>query len=128
MRVLVADDYPDNTASMAMLLRFHGYQVVTAESGAAAQLVRTQRPTPYCSTPMPAMSGLEVARRLRKMFPNRPPVLIAITAHGFEEDRLECFEAGCDHYLVKPADPNEVARLLESYAGGSSRCWAEASN
>jgi DNA-binding response OmpR family regulator len=42
--------------------------------------------------------------------------LIAITAQGFEEDRRRYWEAGFDHYFVKPADPQEVAKLLRELA------------
>ena len=130
LRVLVVDDYPDNAQSMAMLLRFYGHEVVTAESGVAAlKLARTQRPDAVLlDVAMPGMNGLEVARGLRKMFPDRPPLLMAITGRGFEENRMACFEAGFDFYLRKPADPNEVARLLEEFAGTSSQCYAGANN
>ena len=65
---------------------------------------------------MPGMSGYAVARRLREMFPDGPLFLIALTAHGSEEDRSRCREAGFDLHLVKPADPCQVAALLQKVA------------
>jgi CheY-like chemotaxis protein len=117
VRVLVVDDYPDNADSMGMLLRLFGYEVATAYNGAAALQVARVRPPDVVllDISMPAMNGYEVASQLRRMFQDRV-VLIAITALGFEEDRQRCLEAGFDRHLVKPADPNEVARLLRELA------------
>ena len=61
------------------------------------------------------MNGYEVARQLRSMFQGRI-VLIALTAHGFEDDKRRCKEAGFDHHVVKPADPEEVEQLLRELA------------
>jgi CheY-like chemotaxis protein len=118
MRVLVVDDYADSAESMALLLRLEGYEVAAAQSGVGAlQLAQAQRPDAVLlDVSMPGMDGLEVVRRLRQMFPDRPPLLIAITAQGFEEDRRRCLDAGFDLHLVKPADPNEVERLLREWA------------
>ena len=122
MRVLVVDDYPDSAESMALLLRLRGYEVAAAQSGVGAlQLAQAQRPDAVLlDVSMPGMDGLEVVRRLRQMFPDQPPLLIAITAHGFEEDRQRCLDAGFDLQLVKPADPNEVERLLREWASSGS--------
>ena len=113
VRVLVVDDYPDNAESMAMLLRLCGYDVETALSGLAAlKAAQAYQPdAALLDISMPGMSGYEVARRLRSMFQDRV-LLIAITAHGFDDDRRRYWEAGFDHYFVKPADPQEVEKLL----------------
>jgi CheY-like chemotaxis protein len=122
LRVLVVDDYPDSAESLALLLRLQGYEVAAAQSGVGAlQLAQAQRPDAVLlDVSMPGMDGLEVVRRLRQMFPDQPPLLIAITAHGFEEDRRRCLDAGFDLQLVKPADPNEVERLLRERASSGS--------
>jgi CheY-like chemotaxis protein len=61
---------------------------------------------------MPGMDGYQVARTLRSMSRDKSLLLVAITAHGSEEDRRRCEEAGFDRHLVKPADPLEVEYLL----------------
>ena len=118
LRVLVVDDYPDSAESMALLLRLQGYEVDAAQNGVAAlQRAQAQRPdVVLLDVSMPGMDGLEVVRQLRKLFPDQAPLLIAITAHGFEEDRRRCLEAGFHLHLVKPADPLEVQRLLRQAA------------
>ncbi len=118
MRGLVVDDCPDNVASMALLLRLYGHEVDTALGGPAA-LAAAQAHRPdvvLLDISMPGMSGYEVARRLRGLFRGEV-TLIALTAHGSEEDRRRCLDAGFDCHLVKPADPEEVGELLREVAG-----------
>ena len=117
VRVLVVNDYADNVESMAMLLRLYGHEVETALGGSAA--LRAARANPpevvLLDISMPGMNGYEVARQLRSMFQGRV-VLIALTAHGFEEDKRRCVEAGFDRHLVKPADPVKVEQLIRELA------------
>ena len=115
LHVLVVDDYPGVAESMGTLLGLRGYDVSVAQNGVAAlRLAQVRRPdVALVDISMPGMTGLEVVRRLREMFPDQPPILIAITAHAFEEDRRRCLEAGFDLHLTKPADPNVVECLLQ---------------
>jgi CheY-like chemotaxis protein len=117
VRVLVVDDYPDSASSMAMLLRLHGHEVDVALDGKVAlqQALLKQPDVVLLDIAMPGMSGYEVARQLRARFQNQV-WLVAITAHGFEEDRRHCWEAGFDLHLAKPADPREVQNLLRAVA------------
>ena len=114
VRVLVVDDSPDNVESMALLLRLYGHEVDVALGGPAAlRAAQAQQPDAVLlDISMPGMDGYQVARRLRAMFRDKRLLLIAITAHGFEEDRRRCEEAGFDLHLVKPADPLAVEHLL----------------
>ena len=114
VRVLVVNDYPDNVESMALLLRLYGQEVEVALGGPAAlRAAQAQQPDAVLlDISMPGMDGYQVARGLRAMFRDQPLLLIAITAHGFEEDRRRCEEAGFDRHLVKPADPLAVEHLL----------------
>ena len=116
-RVLVVNDYADNVESMAMLLRLYGHEVETALGGPAALRAAWANPPEVAllDISMPGMDGYEAARRLRSMFQDRL-VLIALTAHGFEEDKRRCVEAGFDRHLVKPADPVKVEQLLRELA------------
>ena len=58
------------------------------------------------------MDGYEVARRLRRTPGLEGVLLVALTGYGRDEDRRRAFEAGFDHHLTKPADPEELRRLL----------------
>jgi two-component system OmpR family response regulator len=117
LRVLVVNDYADNVESMAMLLRLYGHEVATALGGPAAlQAARANPPeVVLLDISMPGMDGYEVARQLRRMFQGRV-LLIALTALGSEKDKRRCVEAGFDHHVVKPADPEKVEALLRELA------------
>ena len=114
VRVLAVNDYPDNVESMARLLRLYGHEAEVALGGPAAlRAAEAQQPDAVLlDISMPGMDGYQVARQLRAMFRDRPLLLVAMTAHGSEEDRRRCQEAGFDLHLVKPADPLEVEGLL----------------
>jgi CheY-like chemotaxis protein len=65
------------------------------------------------------MDGYEVARRLRAEPHLASTVLVALTGWGSEEDRRRAQQAGFDHHLTKPADPEAVDELLAGLSEGA---------
>jgi CheY-like chemotaxis protein len=61
---------------------------------------------------MPDMDGYEVARRMRQQPGREKMVLAALTGWGQQVDRRRTSDAGFDHHLVKPPEPNEVDNVL----------------
>jgi CheY-like chemotaxis protein len=61
---------------------------------------------------MPGVDGYEVARRLRRQPGLETVRLVALTGYGQEEDRRLAREAGIDHHLVKPVNPEALEALL----------------
>ena len=59
------------------------------------------------------MDGYEVARRVRAAFGNSV-LLLAMTGHGLESNRLQALSAGFDTHVTKPVDIEQVVRILES--------------
>jgi len=64
---------------------------------------------------MPGTDGYEVARSLRTRHGKRV-VLVALTGWGQEADRRRAADAGFDHHLTKPVDPNALNSLLAAAA------------
>jgi CheY-like chemotaxis protein len=60
------------------------------------------------------MNGYEVAARLREQTTFRHTPLIALTGYGQDDARRRAREAGFDHHLVKPVEPDALDALLES--------------
>src|SRR5690348_1665389 len=90
LRVLVVDDCPDTTASMAILLQLWGHDVRVAHDGPAALgLADGYRPdVVLLDVGLPGMDGYRVARELRAN-PRLPrPFLVSLTGHGEEVHRL----------------------------------------
>jgi CheY-like chemotaxis protein len=61
---------------------------------------------------MPDLSGYEVAQDLRREPWGTGIQLIALTGWGQEEDRRRALEAGFDHHLTKPVDPEHLEGLI----------------
>ncbi|HYF57481.1 MAG TPA: response regulator [Burkholderiaceae bacterium] len=116
-RVLVVDDNVDSAQSMSLLLGLEGYEVECAYDGEEA-LVRAESFRPQVvllDLGLPRFSGYEVARRLRGEGgapADESMLLVAVSGYGRERDRQAAREAGFDLHLTKPADPDEVLRVL----------------
>jgi CheY-like chemotaxis protein len=112
-RVLVVDDNRDSAETMAELVKIWGYEVRTAHDGPAAlDCARSFRPhVVLLDVGLPGMDGYELAQRLRAegLAGN---LLVSVTGYGQDEDRRRAAEAGFDHHLTKPVDPDTLQRLV----------------
>ena len=106
MRILVAEDNPDNRDMLARRLQRHGFDVDVVENGLEAiRYARQFAPDIILmDLSMPVMSGLEAVRELRTDKEMQAIKVIALTAHALPEVRLECVEAGFDAFATKPVD------------------------
>jgi CheY-like chemotaxis protein/two-component sensor histidine kinase len=113
-RVLVVDDNVDSAQSLAELLSLQGHTVYTAHAGKQACLqARSVVPEiVFLDLGLPDMSGVEVAKILRQDPKFDATVLVALTGWGSEEDKRRTKQAGFDHHLVKPIQPDSVTSLL----------------
>jgi signal transduction histidine kinase/ActR/RegA family two-component response regulator len=114
LRVLVVDDNVDAAQMLAALLEVQGHAVSVEYDGRGALArARAQQPDVLLlDIGLPDMDGYELARRLRAQPENAAATLVALTGYGQNQDREEAQQAGFDHYLVKPADLNEVNEVL----------------
>jgi PAS domain S-box-containing protein len=113
-RLLVVDDNRDAAFSLSMLLRLQGHEVKVAHDGLSAlETAMSFRPVLiFLDLGMPKMDGYEVARRIRTTPGLENVVLAALTGWGQEEDRRRTAEAGFDHHLVKPPEPQALVGVL----------------
>jgi CheY-like chemotaxis protein len=115
-RILIVDDHPDVTASLARLLRLNGHEVRTALNGSTAlEALALYRPEIILlDIGLPGMDGYEVAQLIRKQPDMESVVLIALTGYGQDEDRRRSREAGFDHHLVKPVDLDALLAMVSA--------------
>jgi two-component system CheB/CheR fusion protein len=115
-RVLVVDDNADAVDSLAMVLRLRDHEVHTAYDGRGA-LSAAQSVLPdvvVLDIGLPDTDGYQVARALRSQRATSRATLIALTGYGQPEDVTRARAAGFDRHLVKPADPDEIAAVVEA--------------
>ena len=114
LRVLVVDDDVAVAESTAMLLRLEGHEIRCANSGEAAlRLCREFQPEAVLlDIGLPGQDGYEIARKIRGLPGGTELKLIAVSGYGHEAAVARGREAGFDHYLVKPVDPEKLSALL----------------
>jgi two-component system response regulator MprA len=114
VRVLVVDDDAAVRQSLVTALSRDGYDVRTADGGAAAlaQLAAASPDAIVLDVAMPEPNGLDVCRRLRAGG-DRTPILM-LTARDLIDDRVAGLDAGADDYLVKPFALAELRARLRA--------------
>jgi PAS domain S-box-containing protein len=114
MRVLVVDDNRDAAETLGMFLETLGHEIRLMHD--PGQALAAARDTAFdafvLDIGLPGMDGYSLASELRRHLHGGAAVFIALTGYGSPEDRKRADGAGFDHYLVKPADLGELARLL----------------
>jgi CheY-like chemotaxis protein len=114
LRVLVIDDNPDAADTLREILELEGHLVQVAHSGPSG--VRTAAEfladVILCDLGLPGMDGYAVARELQARGLLTAARLIAVTGFGQPEDRRRTAEAGFHAHVTKPADPEEILRLI----------------
>lgn len=115
--VLLAEDDPGCQILTKRLLEPLGFEVVIVNNGCdAVEKINTQHfDMVFMDMRMPDMDGFEVTEAVRKKGITIP--IIALTAYAMVGDRERCIETGCDEYISKPIDREELDRILKKYAG-----------
>ncbi len=114
-RILLVDDNVDAAETLADMLRLLGHEVMVAHNAIAAlETAETAKPQlVLLDLGLPVVDGYELAQQLRAHPELAQVSLIALTGYGTESDRQRSKRAGFDHHLVKPLDPDLLAKLLD---------------
>ncbi len=89
-----------------------GVEVVVDGRDAVASVVRRRPDLVLLDVMLPGIDGLEVCRRVRRLHPDLPVVML--TARGEEHDRIAGLELGADDYVTKPFSPRELVLRVQS--------------
>lgn len=123
LRVLVVDDNADAAQMLSLCLQASGHEVSVALNPVEAlQRAQVERPDIFVlDIGLPGMDGYELARQLKRKPDHANALFIAATGYGQDQDRHKGFEAGFDHYLVKPVSAVELLSVIERGQGASHK-------
>lgn len=114
LNILVVEDEEAIREMLVMVLEQAAFQVFSAPSAEKSlQLLAEQAvDLMVLDWMLPGISGVELARRLKKDDSYKDLPIILLTARGEEEDKIRGLEIGADDYMTKPFSPKElVARI-----------------
>jgi CheY-like chemotaxis protein len=118
-RLLVVEDNENNRNLLTTLLRTVGFDVQEAVNGRDAIEVweKWQPHLIWMDIRMPIMDGYEATTHIRTSSGGEDPVIIALTASAFEEDRAKVLEHGGNDFVRKPFREAEIFGMMEKYLG-----------
>ncbi len=122
-RILIVEDRLENRLLLVKQLTAIGLTVREAVNGLEAVEVweNWQPHLIWMDMRMPVMDGCEAARQIRARERIRngtaPVAIIALTANAFEEDRDRAIAAGCDDFVRKPFQEDEIFEKMALYLG-----------
>jgi len=114
--ILVVEDEQAIAEMIMTSLEMAGYQVKWAANGQIAhQMVMDEIPDLILADwMMPMMTGLELAKRLKRDENTAEIPIILLTAKSDEDDKINGFDAGVDDYVVKPFSPRELLARIKA--------------
>ncbi|MCK4838891.1 MAG: transporter substrate-binding domain-containing protein, partial [Desulfobulbaceae bacterium] len=122
-RILIAEDNTGSRVMLKQILKQVGFQVREAENGQeAVALFKSWNPhLIWMDIRMPVMDGLEATKQIRELTTRnarsatRNPIIIGLTASVFEEDKDKVLAGGCDDFVRKPFQVDEIFGKMEQY-------------
>lgn len=111
--ILVVDDEPKLSRSLALILQRAGHVVTTAASaGEAMQLLQAGAyDLVFLDIKLPDQSGIHLLSQIRSLYPEMP--VLMLTAHASLESAIEAVRAGARDYLLKPIDPQAILARVD---------------
>lgn len=121
--ILVVDDDDLVSRSLQKTLKHYNYDVMTAASGVEClQLARRHPPDLFIlDVMMPGPNGYQVCQEIRKDPSLLDTPVLFLTAKTKDEDKINGFKAGCDDYLAKPFNMQELSMRVEAILRRSRR-------
>ncbi|HEX8139688.1 MAG TPA: response regulator [Pyrinomonadaceae bacterium] len=112
--IMVVEDFEDNRFMMRRLLEMSGYHVLEAVNGEeAVEIARRERPhLILMDLSLPLLDGLAATRRIRQEASLRDVPIVAVSAHDTADFHADALAAGCNDYVTKPIDFDQLEALL----------------
>ena len=127
-RILIADDVELNRKLLYQLLSSVGFDVKTVTNGqeAIAHWQSWQPHLIWMDMRMPVVSGTEATRQIKALDIDQQTPILALTASAFEDSRADAISSGCDDFVSKPIQPQEIFEKMAQYIGARYRYESDA--
>ena len=116
LKILIAEDDEASELLLSTFVKKLGEIVISAKNGAEAVEACLDNPNldlVLMDLQMPEIDGIEATRQIRLFNPNL--VIIAQTAYAVTKNREMAMKAGCNDYLLKPINKNELLVIIQKY-------------
>lgn len=112
--IMVVEDFEDNRFMMRRLLEMSGFHVLEAINGEeAVEIARREHPALILmDLSLPLLDGLAATRRIRQYEELREVPIVAVSAHDTADFHADALAAGCNDYVTKPIDFDQLEALL----------------
>ena len=120
-KILIVDDDELNLKILGQMLRNLGFEPDQALNGLEAINKVYHSKGGYdiifMDCQMPVMDGYQASKKIKAY--SKAPIIIALTANAYSEDREQCLDAGMDRFLTKPVTKNQIVKVLAQLSGKS---------
>ncbi|PPD33165.1 MAG: phosphate regulon transcriptional regulatory protein PhoB [Methylomonas sp.] len=116
LNILVVEDEDAIREMLVMVLEQANFRVIEAASAELALSVLAENRVDLLLLDwmLPGITGVELARRLKKDASYKDLPIILLTARGEEEDKIRGLEIGADDYVTKPFSPKELQARIKA--------------
>ncbi|GER93261.1 two-component system response regulator [hot springs metagenome] len=121
-KILIADDEPHIRLLLEQTLEEledEGVQLLNCDNGEDAfDIIKSEKPNlVFLDIMMPRMNGFDVCHKIKNDLGMKDVFIILLTAKGQEFDKQRGADAGCDIYMTKPFNPDEVIEKAKEVLG-----------
>jgi two-component system cell cycle response regulator DivK len=119
--ILYVEDNPDNRLLVRRILLSEDYGLLEANNAfEALEVLKTSRPDLILmDINMPDMDGYTLTAKIKRMPGFEKVPILALTANVMRGDREKTLEAGCDGYIQKPLDIDQLIKEIERFLARS---------
>ena len=119
-KILYIEDNPDNMTLVKRVLEIEDYEVISAETGQLG-LIKAFESLPdivITDINLPDIDGYQITDTLKKDQRTAHIPVIAMTANVMEKHKMEIAQAGCDGFIPKPINVDELPLQMENFLKG----------
>lgn len=116
-RILIVDDSPTQTLSLAKILKKHGHEILTAKDGVEGiDVAKAELPDlVLMDVVMPKVNGFQATRQITKNPSTSHIPVIIVTTKDQETDKIWGERQGAKGYVIKPVDEDILVETIKKF-------------